>query len=89
MIAIKEEQMFVGPKLLYESGCPSVTNSLTHSLTSFFFLIFFIIKVRKLTSLIKTISMLDMFTSDVFSVCHSLGQTVMVIALFTFFPSGI
>ena len=58
--------------------------SLSHSLIFFVFLISSKIKVLELTLLNKNISRLNMFTFDVFSVCHSLGQSVMGITLYMF-----
>ena len=48
------------------------------------FLISYKIKVIELTFYNKNISMLKMFTVDVFSDCHSLGQSVTGIALLIF-----
>ena len=63
-----------------------VTNSLTNSqICSLMFLFVFIssnIKVIELTLGINKISMLNMF--DMFSFCHSLGQSVTDIVLFIF-----
>ena len=65
---------------------PSQANKLTNSLTSGFFVFLILLKkkVIELTSCYRNISMLDMFTFDVFLVCSSLGQSVTGIALFIF-----
>ena len=73
---------FLGPNVFVSQ----VTNSLTNSqICSLMFLFVFIssnIKVIELTLGINKISMLNMF--DMFSFCHSLGQSVTDIVLFIF-----
>ena len=66
-------------------------HSLTHFVLNFSkaihfvnFLISFKIKVINLTLCNKIVSMLNISTFDVFSDCHSLGQSVTGIALFIF-----
>ena len=61
--------------------CPSVTHKFP--ILSFVFLISFKIKVIELC-VIKDISMLKMFTFNVFSVCHLFGQSVTGLAFFIF-----
>ena len=56
--------------------CLSLSNSLTNSLNNVFFCFPYIIQNKG--------TMINMFTYDMFSVCHSLGQFVMGIALFIF-----
>ena len=41
-------------------------------------------KIKVIELVIKNISMLNVFMFEVFSVCHSLGQSVTGIALFIF-----
>ena len=67
------------------SVCHSFGQSVTGT-TSFIFwllpLIFLPKSLYNCIETIKNISMIDKFTFDVFSVCHSLGQSVTGIALF-------
>ena len=60
----------------------SVHKSLSHSF--FCCLMSFKIKVIEVFSCIKNIPMLNMFTFDVFSACHSLSQSVTGVTLLHF-----
>ena len=62
-----------------------VTHKFTHSLTNMFFFIFLVSsKIKAILCILKIMSMLNMFSFDVFSVCHSLGQLVAGLVLFIF-----
>ena len=67
--------MFLGTKLLYKRGCPSVT----HSLPNGFFCLHYIIEI---TVIEFSLSKLNIFTFDAFLDVHSLSQTVMDVTLF-------